>query len=70
MIIVPAWKIIVLPAWNFKYQVKLFCMVIFPQYYNALILNEWMNEHCFYKDCNTTHATHVYQKLEIYAAVH
>ena len=33
-------------------------------------MNEWMNEYGFYKDSNTTHATHVYQKLEIYAAVH
>ena len=32
-------KIVGPPAWNFKYQVKLFCIVFFPQYYNALMLS-------------------------------
>ena len=32
-------KIVGRPAWNFKYQVNLFCIVFFPQYYNAFILS-------------------------------
>ena len=26
------------PAWNVKYQVKLFCFVVFPQYFNIYII--------------------------------
>ena len=27
------------PAWNIKYQVKLFCIVFFPHCYNTLMLS-------------------------------
>ena len=39
MIVVSGWKIVGPPAWNFKFKVKLFYIVFFPQYYNALMLN-------------------------------
>ena len=35
----PDLQIIGPASWHFKCQVKLFCIVFFPQYYNALILS-------------------------------
>ena len=47
MIVVSGWKIIGRPAWRFKYQVKLFNIALFPQYYSEY---SYMDNNCFYED--------------------
>ena len=45
------WKIVGPPAWNFKFQVKLFCIVFFPQILQlSYVEHSLMNNYCFYED--------------------
>ena len=51
MIVVRSWKIVGPPAWNFKFQVKLFCIVFFPQILQrSYVEHSLMNNYCFYED--------------------